>query len=566
MRTTTICATLALAAAVAACAGSPGSDAPSPLTDRSTEISAAELDAHLTAYAHDSMRGREAGTLGNYRATQYLAREARAIGLEPAGVAGTYFQPIPLKTRSVDEESELVVAGTALELWTDYAPLPSIGAFLPFGTSGSIDGAQVIYGGRLGDGTAQLSPEDVAGRLVLLSPPVVDGEVEWQFWTVGGLDRYPGAAGIAIATIDVSPPGMVEGFLRGTQDVLDVEAPGAPRPLGMLVSDHAAELLLGQPPAEAEIGTLGTTVSGTFRFEMESLNYPARNVIALLRGSDPRLEAQYVAIGAHNDHVGMAQTAVPHDSVWAFKRVMQPGGAETPPRQPTDEEWTRIQSLIDSLRADGGVRMDSVYNGADDDGSGSVTLLEIAEALALSGAPPRRSILFIWHTAEEKGLFGAEYFTEHPTVPRDAIVAYVNLDMVGRGTAADIDDGGPDYVQLIGSRRLSTELGDLVETVNREGDHGFAFDYQYDADDHPSQYYCRSDHYQYARWGIPVVFITTGSHPDYHQLTDEAAYIDYDKMARVGRLVTDIVERVADLDHRLVVDQPRPDPYGMCVQ
>jgi hypothetical protein len=138
--------------------------------------------------------------------------------------------------------------------------------------------------------------------------------------------------------------------------------------------------------------------------------------------------------------------------------------------------------------------------------------------------------------------------------------------MVGRGTAADIENGGPGYMQLIGSRRLSTELGDLVETANREGGHGFTFDYQYDADGHPENYYCRSDQYEYARWGIPVVFFTTGDHPDYHQLTDEPQYIAYDKMARVGKLVMDIADRVANLDHRLFVDQPKPDPYGVCQQ
>jgi hypothetical protein len=323
---------------------------------------------------------------------------------------------------------------------------------------------------------------------------------------------------------------------------------------------------MGRSLAEADVGTVGESVRGTFQFAMASPGYPARNVVALLRGSDPVLQHEYVAIGAHNDHVGVAEVAAPHDSVWAFKRVIQPGGAESPAREPTEDEWRRIHDLIDSLRAEGPARMDSVYNGADDDGSGSIALLEIAEALALSDEPPRRSVLFIWHTAEEKGLYGAEYFSERPTVPRDAIVAYLNLDMVGRGTADDIEGGGPGYIQLIGSRRLSTELGDLVESVNRAGNHGFTFDYQYDADGHPSQYYCRSDHYQYARWGIPVVFFTTGSHPDYHQLTDEAAYIDYEKMARVSRLVSAIAARVANLDHRVVVNRPRPDPYGMCVQ
>ncbi|MGH7578581.1 MAG: M28 family peptidase, partial [Gemmatimonadales bacterium] len=124
----------------------------------------------------------------------------------------------------------------------------------------------------------------------------------------------------------------------------------------------------------------------------------------------------------------------------------------------------------------------------------------------------------------------------------------------------------PAYLQVIGSRRLSTELGSLIERVNTEGKHGFDFDYTYDADGHPDNYYCRSDHYMYARYGIPIAFFTTGSHRDYHQLTDEPQYIDYDKLRRVTRLAGDIALAVADLDHRPVVDQPKPDPNGLCKQ
>jgi Zn-dependent M28 family amino/carboxypeptidase len=138
--------------------------------------------------------------------------------------------------------------------------------------------------------------------------------------------------------------------------------------------------------------------------------------------------------------------------------------------------------------------------------------------------------------------------------------------MIGRGRADDVKGGGPGYVQLIGSRRLSTELGDLVETVARTEATPFKFDYQYDANGHPQQYYCRSDHYEYARYGIPIVFFSTGGHRDYHQVTDEAQYIDYDQLARVATLVRDVSVRAANLDHRPVVDKRKPDPKGQCVQ
>src|SRR5439155_1217788 len=198
-------------------------------------------------------------------------------------------------------------------------------------------------------------------------------------------------------------------------------------------------------------------------------------------------------------------------------------------------------------------RADSIANGADDDGSGSVAALEIAERIASLKRKPKRSILFVWHTGEEKGLLGSRYFTDHPTVPRDSIVAQLNMDMVGRGAASDETGrtkdaapllGGPRYLQLVGSRRLSTELGDLVEAVNRAGRHGLAFDYAIDADGHPSNIYCRSDHYEYARYGIPITFFTTGLHSDYHQVSDEPEYIDYEHMARVANLVEDVALHV----------------------
>jgi len=172
----------------------------------------------------------------------------------------------------------------------------------------------------------------------------------------------------------------------------------------------------------------------------------------------------------------------------------------------------------------------------------------------------------VWHTGEELGLFGSQYFTDHPTVPRDSIVAQLNMDMVGRGRAEDENGGGPAYLQLIGTRRLSTELGDMIETVNKARRQPFKFDYQYDASGHPEQYYCRSDHYMYARYGIPIAFFTTGGHKDYHQVTDEPQYIDYDKLANVSQFVHDVGLAVANLNHRVVVDKPKPDPRGNCVQ
>jgi hypothetical protein len=524
------------------------------------DITAADLTARLEAFAHDSMLGREAGTAGNVKATDFLAAELARNGVEPAGENGTYFQTVPLGVRSVDTTASVKVGSRALALGDDYLPIPSFGDAAPFGMSGSIDGVTTILGGRLGDSVPALPRQQWAGRLVLLLPPTGPGNPEAAIGRAA--TAYQGAAGVAFAVLDFIPKDN-RGFLTEPREGLGLELPEGP--LGALVTLEAAAALLGAAPDTVSLGHTGPPIAGTFGFITQPLAHPARNVIAIVRGSDPGLRGQYVALGAHNDHVGIAPP-VDHDSVRAFNRVVRPAGAESPPRPPTPEESARIQALLDSLRAQRPPRPDSVFNGADDDGSGSVTLLEVAEALARAAVKPRRSVLFVWHTAEESGLYGAAHFTDHPTVPRDSIVAQINMDMVGRGTIHDLTDGGSGYLQVIGSRRLSTELGDLVESVNTRGRYGWRFDYTFDAAGHPDNYYCRSDHYMYARYGIPIVFFSTGSHPDYHQITDEPQYIAYDKLARFGRYVLDLTRALADLDHRPVVDQPKPNPKGQCRQ
>jgi len=235
-----------------------------------------------------------------------------------------------------------------------------------------------------------------------------------------------------------------------------------------------------------------------------------------------------------------------------------------------------MKALLDSMRAVVPPRQDSINNGADDDGSGSMGVLEIAEAFASAKQRPKRSILFVWHIGEEEGMLGSRFFTDHPTVPRDSIVAQLNVDMIARGATSDITgeskDGSPihgrdsGYVQLIGSRRLSTELGNVVEDVNTKTKASLQLDYSLDADGHPQNIYCRSDHYMYARYGIPIVFFTTGGHRDYHQVTDEPQYLDFDQYRRVTQFIHDVAWRVADLDHRPLVDKPKPDPNGACKQ
>ena len=531
--------------------------APQPTTPA---ITAADLMTRLYIFSDDSMQGRRVGTEGHRRATAYIEREVRKLGLIPAGDSGGYFQNLPVIARGFIAGQTLSSGATSFRTWTDYLPRDNG----PEAKS-TID-APVVFGGVYGDTATMISPTNVAGKFVIFAVPNgPDGQPRWQA-NRPALSRYYGsAAAIAIASLDAMDPEIRAVLAEPLVDLRSAEAGAEPVPAFMYITRAAAETLLGASMPKLERGaTSGRTVTGTLRFAEAPA--PARNVVAILPGSDPALKGEYVAIGAHNDHIGFDHEPVDHDSLRAFNAVVRPGGEDDPPRAARPNEMIRVRAILDSLRRLHPPRRDSIYNGADDDGSGSVALLEIAEALANAPARPKRSILFIWHAGEEEGLWGSEYFTDHPTVPRDSMVTELTMDMIGRGRADDVKGGGPGYLQLIGSRRLSTELGDLVEAVAKSEPTPFNFDYQYDANGHPQQYYCRSDHYEYARYGIPIVFFSTGGHRDYHQVTDEAQYIDYDHLARVARLVEDIAIRAANLDHRLRVDKPKPDPQGQCVQ
>jgi Zn-dependent M28 family amino/carboxypeptidase len=174
-----------------------------------------------------------------------------------------------------------------------------------------------------------------------------------------------------------------------------------------------------------------------------------------------------------------------------------------------------------------------------------VALLALARAFVQS-PPPRRSVLFVWHTAEEKGLLGSAYFTDHPTVPLDSIVAQVNADMIGRNSPDSLYVVGP--VAAPGGQ--SRALGVVVDSVNATLATPFAFDREWDSPTHPEQIYYRSDHYNYARKGVPIVFFTSGLHADYHRVTDDVGKIDFAKLAHVDLLLFDLGEALADRSAR----------------
>ncbi|MFL5632205.1 MAG: M28 family metallopeptidase [Gemmatimonadaceae bacterium] len=547
----------------------PRTHVPTPTT---ASISAADLRTRLYIFADDSMQGRLLATAGNVKGTDYIASELKRMGVTPMGDNGTYFQAINLVERKYDPASKLAVGATEFTPWTDFASRDQ-GA-----KSRSLDGVQAIFGGTWGDSASLIDPAATAGKLVVLrvSPNGVTQN------SGGGVNRgivtryYPNAAGIAVASLEAMPPQMVQLFQQPNQLLRDETDPELPAFL--YVNKRVAQALMNGNVDSVKVGALGATVSSTPRFLEAPAQYPARNVVGVIRGSDPKLRDEYVAIGAHNDHIGWSRRPVAHDSIYFVNHLFRTGGADDRPPQLDAAQQAQVNALIADIRKrtnGASARPDSIYNGADDDGSGSVSALEIAQYFAAQKTKPKRSLLFVWHVGEEAGLYGSEWYTDHPTVPRESIVAQLNMDMIGRGSAEDNTGitkegsryhGNPDYVQLVGSRRLSTELGNLAENVNRTEKRPLAFDYLMDANGHPTNIYCRSDHYEYARYGIPIIFFTTGGHADYHQVTDEPQYIDYDRMARVAQYVADLATNVANLDHRPVVDKPKPDPHGQCVQ
>jgi hypothetical protein len=548
-------------ALLAACGGSTPSVAPPvPSAATTAAITPQDLRTRISIFADDSMQGRRTGMPGNIKGNAYIAGELKRLGLTPAGDSGSFLQRVPLMRFRVDSEHATLRAGSgSLALWEYYPYQPDF--HVPVRP---VSGAPVVYIGGAAD-VSSLPPRDsLKGKVVLYRNDANGGN------SLGAPDLSPGGALGSIAGIMVTG---VDPLIATFDQVLrtpplvihdSVEVPpGATQPRIIILPTASVAKLFGRPLAALKPGDASPPLAGEVKFEGTDLG--ATNVVAVLEGSDPARRGEYVALGAHNDAIGMV-TPVEHDSLRAYNTVVRPRGANDTPREPTPGEAARIRSIIDSMRKIRPARIDSIVNGADDDGSGSMGLLEVAEAMARAERRPARSLLFVWHTGEESGLQGSRWFTDHPTVPRDSIVAQVNIDMIARGGPQDEKLGGPGYIQAIGTRRLSTELGDLAEQVDRGGKYGLTFDYSYDADGHPDNFYCRSDHYMYARYGIPIAFFSTGGHRDYHQVTDEVQYLDFTKYTTVTRFVADLAGRLADLDHRPLVDKPKPDPKAPCRQ
>lgn len=502
MRSPTRSFPLALLATAVAC-GTPAATVQTAPVSASLSPTEEELRRDLAVFASDSFGGRETGTPYAHKAAEWLVARAKALGLEPGGDSG-YFHRVPMQRAKLETGPLTLQAGgksTTLTFGKDLAFLTALGPGAPLPRNKA--DAELVFA-AYGVVDPKLKRDDyaglnVAGKVVVVSaltPPEVPAaeRAKWEnpqelFNRLGpALGRGPAAV---VVLLPDSVYRMAAGQFAGDQISVGSAAAAAQNPnrvFPMIVLAPYGDTSPWVPTGWREAGKSQAMPGTRFvaSYEERQSQFNGYNVVAIGRGSDPALRNTYVAYGAHYDHIGITN----------------------------------------------GASGDSINNGADDDGSGSVTLLAIARSW-MQGPRPKRSALFVWHIGEEKGLFGSEVFTNRPTVPIDSIVAQLNADMIGRNH--------PDSLYIVGPGAApngqSALLGSVVDSVNTTGARPFAFNREWDTTTHPERIYYRSDHYNYARKGIPIVFFTTGLHKQYHQVTDEAALIDYAKMARIGDLM-----------------------------
>ena len=494
-------------------------------------ITAEQLRDYLFFIASDEMEGRRAPSRGLDLTAKFIALNLSRWGVKPAGDDGSFLQMIELERTTTDAAASFVeVAGRRFAYGDGFlasiAPGSGSGPLVYAGHGWvvpelgidpyeglEVSGALVVVTGAApGEATReQLAAEGVQrpapylaqhGARAIITVPSSRTLQRWErsveIAAQRGSTRVVGldAAGPALPQITASPElvrALFAGTSMGAEAVLaaaDGENPGVPFTFG---------------------------ADAAFAVAVHTETIWTQNVVGIVEGSDPERAGEYVALGAHYDHVG-------------------------------------IGNPVDG---------DAIYNGADDDGSGTTALLALAEAFA-GGERPRRSLLFVWHTGEEVGMWGSRYINEQPPVPLPQVVAALNIDMIGRSRAAgDTNPAndtltGPEEVYIIGPGVQSAELGEILDQVN-DGYLGLTFNPMYDTTDHPERFFFRSDHINYARNGIPIAFFFSGVHEDYHRPSDHADKIDYEKMLKITRTIYASAWELAMRDGRPALNAELPE-------
>jgi len=539
-------AALTLLLALAPLAAAPPAFTPTAvkqaLVRRSAEtITAAELKDYLAFVASDEMEGRASPSRGLDTTAKFIATMLSRAGVKPAGDNGTYFQKIVLKKEKIAlEGTEVELGGRRFVFGRDFIARPP---------AGSASGAMVFAGDGWFVKSKNVDPyqeHDPKGKIVILTSGALPQGLSYQEIMSGkrGEDwvdpvayaQKKGAVGVITlnSLLTQANPDTMERIRRSAESgsfypeklpqMGGGQLPSITANLSLASAIFAGEktsvrtVMMSFPEGTpAKPFALAADKKVQFSIKTSAETVDSQNVVAVVEGSDPALKAEYVALGAHYDHTG---TGTP-------------------------------------------INGDSIRNGADDDGTGTVALLAIAEALAKAPRRPKRSVLFVWHMGEEMGLWGSQYFTTFPTVPIDKIVAQLNIDMIGRSKAEgdtnprNKDLSGPNELYVIGSKMMSTELGELSEAVN-DAYLKLSFNYKYDDPKDPEQFFYRSDHIHYARKNIPIIFYFTGVHADYHQPSDEVSKIDFPKFERVTRAIYLTLWEIAEMKMRPRVDKELP--------
>jgi hypothetical protein len=516
-------------------------------------ITAAEMKEILYYIASDQMLGRDTPSPGLDATAKYIADHLAKMRYKPMGDKGTYFQHITLSKTEVDRENTKAQFGDkTFKVGEDFLPLGRV--------SGDAEGEIVYAGNGWVVNSKNVNPYegiDVRDKIVVVSsdgvsPPAglgVDGLPSSDWESPVSYAQKHGAKALVLVPRNferrwrfgpfvVSRPNFSVPRLENAaadDDGEEEESSGTtPKGLVEIIPSRAMlnALFAGEQTDGARL--LQTSIAGEslksfalspskrlrVSVRLSVTEASTQNVVAVLEGKDPVLKREYVALGAHYDHVG----------------------TNNPGCRP--------------------VGNDNICNGADDDGSGTTSLITMAEAFA-KGPRPKRSMLFVWHAGEEKGLWGSEYFTRFPTVPLKQVVAQLNIDMIGRSKKAGDTNPlnamltGPDEIYVIGSRMMSDELADRNVAVN-SAYLNIKYNYHYDEPNDPERLFYRSDHFNYARHGVPIIFFFDGVHEDYHKPTDSPDKIDYQKMQSVARTIFILASELANAPTRPVIDKQIP--------
>ena len=481
-------------------------------------ITAGGLREHLEKLAGNNMEGRATATKGQQKAAAYIQEQFVKLGLKP-GVANGYQMAFPVFRDSVTEAS-ITVNGT------NYIPDSDFGVFTDNNHACDLKFSEVVFAGY-GIHTAKYDDYkdlDVAGRLVVVysGEPKKDdkylisgnkNQSQWSFPPAKvDVATKLGAAGLLI--IETNFPMKLYNYKLSNPDITAFEFY---QPVNtFFISEKIASAIFKEKYNEIKnkagrdsltsIDAAETQIMLTyFRKQLE---LQSTNVLGMIEGTDKKNE--YVLITAHYDHLGIK------------------GG--------------------------------EIYPGADDNGSGTATVIKIAEAFAKArdeGSIPRRTLVFMLVSGEENGLWGSYFYTSHPVYPLEQITVNLNMDMVGRTDFEyNKDKDSVNYIYVIGDDKLSSELRPINESANKIT--RLKLDYKYNDLKNPKRYYYRSDHFNFASKGVPVIFYTDGEHADYHKPSDISDKINYDLLSRRAQLIFYTAWEIANKDSMLKRDLPLP--------